>query len=42
MPDELPLDSADEDEEAVQPELELDLPEEDEPDKPEPGSQSGA
>ena len=42
MPDELPLDSADEEDETVQPELELDLPEEDEPDKPEPGTPDGA
>jgi len=43
MPDELPLDSADEEDEAiVQAEMELDLPDEDEPDKPEPGSPDGA
>jgi segregation and condensation protein B len=43
MPDELPLDSADEEDEAiVQAEMELDLPEEDEPDKPEPASPDGA
>jgi segregation and condensation protein B len=43
MPDELPLDSADEEDEAiVQAEMELDLPDEDEPDKPEPGGPEGA
>jgi segregation and condensation protein B len=44
MPDELPLDAADEDQEdeTVQAEMELDLPEEDEPDKPEPGTPDGA
>jgi len=43
MPDELPLDSADEEDETiVQAEMELDLPDEDEPDKPEPGSPDGA
>ncbi len=42
LPDELPLDSADEEEETVQAEMELDLPEEEEADKPEPGSPEGA
>jgi segregation and condensation protein B len=44
MPDELPLDAADEEqeEETIQAEMELDLPEEDEPDKPEPGTPEGA
>lgn len=43
MPDELPLDAgADEDEEDVQAEMVLDLPEDDEADKPEPGSGEGA
>lgn len=41
LPDELPLDSADE-EDTVQTELELDLPQEDEPDKPKPGTSDNA
>jgi segregation and condensation protein B len=42
MPDELPLDADDEDDETVQPEFELDLPEEDEAAKPDPGGTEGA
>lgn len=42
MPDELPLDADDEDDETVQPEFELDLPEEDEAAKPDTGGSEGA